>query len=82
VSNWHVVSYGGKPIPTKSLTIQTVDRRKHFISPKKIVRVGKLDLAILEFQSPYRYATASIGNYGIRTMIDRISLIPSIERRC
>jgi S1-C subfamily serine protease len=62
VTNWHVVSYGGKSIPPKSLKIQTVDRRKHSISPKKVVRVGKLDLAILEFQSRYRYATASIGN--------------------
>jgi S1-C subfamily serine protease len=62
LSNWHVVSDGGKPIPTTLLKIQTADRRKHSISSKKIVRVGKLDLAILEFQSRYRYATASIGN--------------------
>ncbi|WP_310426819.1 serine protease [Chamaesiphon sp. VAR_48_metabat_135_sub] len=62
VSNWHVVSYGGRSIPTTSLKVQTVDRRKHSLSPKKIVRVGKLDLAILEFQSGYRYSTASIGN--------------------
>jgi S1-C subfamily serine protease len=62
LSNWHVVSQGNKPISPKSLTIQTVDGQKHSISAKKIARVGKLDLAILEFQSKHRYSTASIGN--------------------
>ena len=62
LSNWHVVSTGGKPISPKSLTIRTGDGQKHLISAKKIVRVGKLDLAILEFQSRHRYAAASIGN--------------------
>jgi S1-C subfamily serine protease len=62
LSNWHVVSSGGKLISPKSLTIQTADGKKHPISTKKIARVGKLDLAILEFQSRYRYQTASIGN--------------------
>ena len=62
LSNWHVVSTGGKPISPKSLTIRTVDGQKHSISAKKIVRVGKLDLAILEFQSKHRYPAASIGN--------------------
>jgi S1-C subfamily serine protease len=59
LSNWHVVSSGGKPKP---LTIQTADGQKHPISPKTIVRIGKLDLASLEFQSKRRYPTASIGN--------------------
>ena len=62
LSNWHVVSAGDKPISPKSLTILTVDGQKDPISAKKIVRVGKLDLAILEFQSKRRYSTASIGN--------------------
>jgi S1-C subfamily serine protease len=62
LSNWHVVSTGNQPVSPKSLTIQTVDGQKHPISTKKIVRVGKLDLAILEFQSRHRYQTASIGN--------------------
>jgi Trypsin-like peptidase domain len=62
LSNWHVVSAGAKSLPPKSLTIGTVDGKKHPISTKKIVRVGKLDLAILEFQSRHRYPTASIGN--------------------
>ena len=62
LSNWHVVSTSGKPISPKSLTIGTVDGQKHSISTKKIARVGKLDLAILEFQSKCRYSTASIGN--------------------
>ncbi len=62
LSNWHVVSAGDKPISPKSLTIRTVDGQKYPISAKKIVRVGKLDLAILEFQSKRRYSTASIGN--------------------
>jgi S1-C subfamily serine protease len=62
LSNWHVVSPGGKLISPKPLTIRTVDGQKHLISPNKIARVGKLDLAILEFQSKRRYSTASIGN--------------------
>jgi S1-C subfamily serine protease len=62
LSNWHVVSAGNKPLPPKSLTIRTVDGQKHPISAKTIVRIGKLDLAILEFQSRHRYSTASIGN--------------------
>ena len=62
LSNWHVVSTGNKAISPKSLTIGTVDGQKHPISAKKIARVGKLDLAILEFQSRHRYAAASIGN--------------------
>jgi S1-C subfamily serine protease len=62
LSNWHVVGDGDRSIPTKSLQIGTVDGRQHPISSQKIVRVGKLDLAILEFQSHYRYAIAAIGN--------------------
>ncbi len=62
LSNWHVVSTGDKPLPPNSLKIETVDRRKHLISTKKILRLGKLDLAMLEFRSRYRYATVSIGN--------------------
>ncbi len=62
LSNWHVVSTGGKVISPQLLTIGTADGQKHPISAKKIARVGKLDLAILEFQSKYRYQTASIGN--------------------
>ncbi|WP_310490182.1 serine protease [Chamaesiphon sp. VAR_69_metabat_338] len=61
LSNWHVVSppaVGAK----RSLTIGTSDGRKHIVSIAKVVRVGKLDLATLEFQSQYRYRAASIGN--------------------
>lgn len=62
LSNWHVVSAENEALPPKSLIIRTIDGQKYPISAKKIVRVGKLDLAILEFQSRYRYQTASIGN--------------------
>jgi S1-C subfamily serine protease len=62
LSNWHVVSSGGKLISPKLMTIQTTDGQKYPISAKKIARVGKLDLAIIEFQSKRRYSTASIGN--------------------
>jgi S1-C subfamily serine protease len=62
LSNWHVVSSGSKPTSSKLLTVQTADGQKHPISPKTIVRIGKLDLARLEFQSKRRYPTASIGN--------------------
>ena len=62
LSNWHVVSAGARPLPPKSLTIRTVDGQTYPISAKKTVRVGELDLAILEFQSRQRYPTASIGN--------------------
>ena len=59
LSNWHVVSL--MPTP-KSFTIATRDGQKHLVPTSKIVRVGKLDLAILEFQSRYRYPVAAIGN--------------------
>jgi S1-C subfamily serine protease len=62
LSNWHVVSSGNRPTPTKSFKIRTADGRSHSVSAKKIVRIGKLDLATLEFQSRYRYTTATIGN--------------------
>jgi S1-C subfamily serine protease len=62
LSNWHVVSAGDPPKIAKSFTIGTVDGRKHSVPTSKIARVGKLDLAILEFQSRYRYPIASMGN--------------------
>jgi S1-C subfamily serine protease len=62
LTNWHVVSRDNLPLAAKALTIHTADGRKQQISTKKIVRVGKLDLAVLEFYSRYRYATAVIGN--------------------
>jgi S1-C subfamily serine protease len=62
LTNWHVVSRDNLPLAAKALTIHTADGRKQQISTKKIVRVGKLDLAVLEFHSRYRYATAVIGN--------------------
>ncbi len=62
LSNWHIVGAGNQSIATKAFTIQTVDGRKHFIPIPKITRIGKLDLATLEFQSQYRYRVASIGN--------------------
>jgi S1-C subfamily serine protease len=61
LSNWHVVSpqaVGAK----RSLTIGTSDGRKHVVPRAKIARVGNLDLAILEFQSQYRYRVATIGS--------------------
>lgn len=62
LSNWHVVSAGDPPKIAKSFTIETVDGRKHSVVVSKIARVGKLDLATLEFQSRYHYPIASIGN--------------------
>jgi S1-C subfamily serine protease len=62
LSNWHVVSSGDRSLPTKSFKIRTVDGHQHLVGSSKIVKVGKLDLAILEFRSRYRYQTASIGN--------------------
>ena len=62
LSNWHVVSSDGKIASSQPLTIHTADGQKHPVSAKKIARVGKLDLATLEFQSKRRYPTASIGN--------------------
>jgi S1-C subfamily serine protease len=62
LSNWHVVGSGNLPLTTKSFKIRTADGRSHSVSAKKIVRIGKLDLATLEFQSRYRYTTATIGN--------------------
>jgi S1-C subfamily serine protease len=62
LSNWHVVSLEDPAIVAKSFTIRTKDGHQHIVSPHKIARVGKLDLATLEFYSRYRYPVASIGN--------------------
>jgi S1-C subfamily serine protease len=44
------------------LVITTVDGRKHLVTTPQLSRIGKLDLAILEFQSRDRYQVATIGN--------------------
>jgi S1-C subfamily serine protease len=62
LSNWHVVSTGERPIAAASLVITTVDGRKHLVTTPQLSRIGKLDLAILEFQSRDRYQVANIGN--------------------
>jgi S1-C subfamily serine protease len=62
LSSWHVFSTGNLSRATKSFTIQTVDGQKHLVTANKIARVGKLDLATLEFQSRNRYSISSIGN--------------------
>jgi S1-C subfamily serine protease len=67
LSNWHVVSDDRQTRSRsvskgESFKIQTVDQRQHLAIVNKIVRIGKLDLATLEFQSKYRYPTATIGN--------------------
>ncbi len=62
LSNWHVVSRGERPIAATSLTITTVDGQKHLVTTPQISKIGKLDLAILEFQSRNRYQIANIGN--------------------
>ena len=62
MSNWHVVSTENRPLAARSLAITTPDGRKHLVTTPRISRVGKLDLAILEFQSRNRYQIANIGN--------------------
>ncbi len=62
LSSWHVFSTEDLSRATKSFTIETVDRQKHLVTANKIARVGKLDLATLEFQSRHRYSISSIGN--------------------
>ena len=59
LSNWHVVSPANK---TRVFKIQTVDKRTHLATAHKIIRIGNLDLATLEFQSKYRYSVVAIGN--------------------
>ena len=61
LTNWHVVNVG-IPLTPKLFKVATGDGRKHLLSPRQISRIGKLDLAILEFQSQYHYPVASIGN--------------------
>jgi S1-C subfamily serine protease len=61
LSNWHVVNSQGSAA-SSALTIGTSDGRQHVVSKAKIAKVGNLDLAILEFQSQYRYRVATIGN--------------------
>jgi S1-C subfamily serine protease len=62
LSNWHVVSDLTKSTANSPFTITTIDGRKHLVPAKKIIRVGTLDLATLEFQSSSRYPVATIGN--------------------
>jgi S1-C subfamily serine protease len=63
LTNWHVVKpQDDLPANARSFSIGTVDGRQHRVVTSKIVRVGNLDLAILEFQSRYNYAIATIGN--------------------
>jgi S1-C subfamily serine protease len=62
LSNWHVVSDLTSSTVASPFTITTTDRQKHLVPAKNIVRVGKLDLATLEFRSSARYPVAAIGN--------------------
>jgi S1-C subfamily serine protease len=62
LSNWHVVSDLTKSTANSSFIITTIDGRKHLVPANKITRVGKLDLATLEFRSSARYPVAAIGN--------------------
>ena len=62
LTNWHVVNVSKLPIATKLFKIATGDGRQHALSPRSISRIGKLDLAVLEFQSRYRYPVANFGN--------------------
>jgi S1-C subfamily serine protease len=61
LTNWHVVSSLNQSTP-RSLTIGTRDGQQHRVSIDKIVRIDRLDLATVEFQSRYRYPVATIGN--------------------
>ena len=61
LTNWHVVNVGVPPDP-KLFTIATMDGREHPLLLRQISRIGKLDLATLEFQSQYHYPVAIIGN--------------------
>jgi S1-C subfamily serine protease len=62
LSNWHVVSPHHRDLPATAFKIRTRDGSQHLVATSKIRRVGKLDLAALEFQSRYRYPVATIGN--------------------
>lgn len=62
LTNWHVVSSSKGKIAPTAFKIRTVDGRQYSIPASKIVRIGRLDLARLEFQSHARYSTATIGN--------------------
>ena len=61
LTNWHVV---GEHLPeaSTSFTLATSDGHQHRVLTKEIARVGKLDLAILEFRSRERYRVATVGN--------------------
>ncbi len=60
LTNWHVVSEHLDP--PAAFTLATSDGRQHRVLTQKIARVGKLDLAILEFRSRDRYPVATLGN--------------------
>ncbi len=62
LSNWHVVDPRQSLTPHLNLTIETGDRYQYRVDRRSIVRIGKLDLAILEFRSNYRYQVVALGN--------------------
>jgi S1-C subfamily serine protease len=62
LSNWHVVDPRQRSTPDRYLTIETGDHHQYRADPRSIVRIGKLDLAILEFRSNYRYRVVALGN--------------------
>jgi S1-C subfamily serine protease len=61
LTNWHVVSPHLRE-PHSSFTLATSDGRQHRVLTKEIARVGKLDLAIVEFRTHQRYSVATLGN--------------------
>jgi V8-like Glu-specific endopeptidase len=56
---WHVVS-GQKH--GEELEIYTSDGKRHSVTQGSIRRLGEVDLAILEFSSPFGYLTAETGS--------------------
>jgi S1-C subfamily serine protease len=62
LSNWHVVGSHRRDLNATAFKIRTKDGQQHSVATTTISRVGRLDLAVLEFQSRSRYPVANIGN--------------------
>ncbi|NJK55574.1 MAG: trypsin-like serine protease [Pleurocapsa sp. SU_5_0] len=56
LTNWHVMKNQG------SYTVQTIDGRKHQVTPTSIKQLPGVDLAILQFNADQNYQTAELGD--------------------
>ncbi|MBW4646108.1 MAG: serine protease [Goleter apudmare HA4340-LM2] len=56
LTNWHVMDKAGTYI------VQTFDNKEHTVNYSSVVRLPRVDLAVLQFTSSQKYRVAHIGN--------------------